>query len=475
MARRTAQCHDVRVSTVVDPIASRLDTLAARFLVDQRLPGMAMGVVHGGELAWSCAIGFADQVSGRRVEADTMFRIASITKSFTVTAILQLRDEGRLRLDDPLVAHVPEARAIEDPFGPVEDLTLRRLMAHTSGLQNDLPAADDPWQLALWTGTELLARLDGVRVLAPPETEWRYSNVAYGLLGVVVGRVSGQSYDAYVREHVLDVAGLGSTTFFPDTTQASRSATGHGPHRFDDALSPSTELDSSTCLADGGLWSTVGDLCRWAAVQSRTKDEDRRGDGDRVLDGRSLREMQRSAVLVDADWSLAYGFGWMSRRLGDARWVGHTGSLYGWRAELLFRPEDSLAVVALVNGSARPASLVDDVASLVLQAHRDRPPDLPTGPPRPLPAAHRELLGGYEEDEYGFGVRVEARDGMLVVLEDGSPSAVRLEATDDPLVFTLREGESVGERVVFLRSAVGAIAGVNYVGVPLHRLAYVAR
>ena len=149
------------------------------------------------------------------VTTDTLFRIASITKSFTATAVLQLRDEGRLRLDDPLVAHVPEARAITDPFGPIEDLTIRRLLTHSSGLQRDTPA-DDLWIIPYFTEDELLARLDRVAVMAPPETGWRYSNLAYNLLGIAVGRIVGEPFATYLQREVIDAAGLASTTAFPE-------------------------------------------------------------------------------------------------------------------------------------------------------------------------------------------------------------------------------------------------------------------
>src|SRR6476659_4301972 len=116
--------HHRVVDPVIDPLSPRLDALAARFLVEQRMPGLAAGVVRDGALAWTSALGFADRATQRPVRPDTLFRIASITKSFTATAVLQLRDEGRLRLDDPLVLYVPEARAIADPHGPIEELTL---------------------------------------------------------------------------------------------------------------------------------------------------------------------------------------------------------------------------------------------------------------------------------------------------------------------------------------------------------------
>jgi len=469
----SATAHHSIVDSVIDPLLPRLDALAAKFVVEQRLPGLAAGVVRDGALAWTSALGFADRASGRPVSTDTLFRIASITKSFTATAVLQLRDEGRLRLDDPLVVHVPEARAIADPYGPIEELTLRRLLTHSSGLQNDVPLGDDLWKVSLYTPDELVSRLDRVEVLTRPETGWRYSNLGYELLGVVVSRVAGEPFEAYVQRAILNPAGLASTAHVPSGDLAERCATGYGPRRHEDDIRASDPYDSGRLLADGGLWSSVEDLARWLTVHSRIGDDDRRGDGDRVLDGRTLREMQHPASF--ADWTYAQGLGWATRRIGEDGWAGHTGSLNGFRAIALFRPKDRLGVIALTNGSVRPAFAME-IATLVLEAHRAVPPVVPAAPPAPTPEAWRELVGTYEDDDYGYGVRIEVRDGALVLSYLDVPSeSATLAATEDPHLFRFAEGEWIGEQVRFLRNASGAIAGVNVVGGPLRKVAPIER
>src|SRR4029079_11962069 len=120
----------------------RLEAMTASFVTEHRLPGAAVGVVRDGRLAWSHGYGFADRAAGRRPDAHTLYRVASISKTFTASSILQLRDAGRLRLDDPLVEHVPEAAAYTSPLGRVEDITLRRLLLHTSALQGEHPIDD---------------------------------------------------------------------------------------------------------------------------------------------------------------------------------------------------------------------------------------------------------------------------------------------------------------------------------------------
>ena len=133
-------------------------------------------------------------------------------------------------------------------------------------------------------------------------------------------------------------------------------------------------------------------------------------------------------------------------------------------------------MIALANGSARPNPLAREIATIVLEAHRDVAPTLPAKPLEPTPDAWLELLGHYREDDYGMGLLVEARDGKLVIVDEDDPTDVsKLVAGDDPLAFAIAEGESKDEVVRFLRNADGAIAGVNIGGAPFRRLALVKR
>jgi len=120
-------------------LAEKYEAIAASFVKENRLPGAAVGVVHGGELAWSGGVGFADRASRRPSDPRALYRIASITKTVTATAVMQLRDEGKLALDDPAVAYLPELAAVQSPLGPIEGLTIRRMLSHESGLQSEPP------------------------------------------------------------------------------------------------------------------------------------------------------------------------------------------------------------------------------------------------------------------------------------------------------------------------------------------------
>ena len=171
-------------------IADRLEAKAGRFVKDKRLPGAAVGVVHGDQLVWSAGIGFADVPGRRATDTSTLYRIASITKTFTAAAIMQLRDAGRLDLDDPIPAHLPELREAADSLGPIESVTIRRALSHESGLMSEPPGTD--WAVPRYEGLaeRNLARIGEIGTRVSPNSQWKYSNLAYQFLGEVVARVS---------------------------------------------------------------------------------------------------------------------------------------------------------------------------------------------------------------------------------------------------------------------------------------------
>jgi CubicO group peptidase (beta-lactamase class C family) len=238
----------------IDAVAERLLAATSTFVQESRLPGAAVGVATRDGLAWSTGCGFADFDSGRRPHADTLFRIASITKLFTAVAILQLRDHGLLRLDDPLVAHLPEAAAIVNPFGPIEDVTIRRLLTHESGLQGEHPY-DDPRVYCWPTVTEALAALDRARVAIPPSTQHKYSNLGYDLLGEVVARSGNGSWQDTVRERILDPLGMASTSCDPAGDLRAGRAVGYNARAYDDRVPPAPETGPDRIPGAGMLWS----------------------------------------------------------------------------------------------------------------------------------------------------------------------------------------------------------------------------
>ena len=435
----------------------RLEAITARFVTENRLPGAAVGIVRDSKLAWSHGYGFADRETGRRPDAQTQYRVASISKTFTASSILQLRDAGRLRLDDPVVVHVPEAAAITNPFGPVEDITLRRLLMHTSGMQGEHPT-EDPESEPFGSISDLVRDLPKVAIVIPPDTQTKYCNIAFQLLGAVVERVSGQAFADYVSEHLLVPLGLTRTAYDADPGER---AVGYFGRTYSDDLPPANVYPSGLFEADGGLWSCVDDLARWSAFWLGKDHED-------VLARTTRDEMLRPWIVANDDWTEAQGLCFYWVRRGDERYVGHAGGLHGFITRFALSPRDGVGAIALLNGMGDANALAFDLLDHAVAAQRARPLPQPD-PPAPLPAAYAALLGRYHWEEFAEVFVVEWRDGALMLVDAQEGEAFRLDPTGDPLRFVVRGGRPAGEAVRFLIGDDGRGRLLNVAGYPLER------
>lgn len=451
---------------IIEGLADRLLTAVRAFVRESRLPGAAVGVVTRAGLSWSAGCGFADFETGRRPDADTLFRIASITKLFTAVAILQLRDRGMLRLDDPLVAHLPEAAAIVNPFGPVEDVTIRRLLTHESGLQGEHPY-DDPAEYSWPTVKEALAALDRARVAIPPSNQHKYSNLGFDLLGEVVARSGNGSWEDTVRERILEPLAMSSTSCDPRGELAERCAVGYQVREYNDRVPPSPPTRPDLIPGAGMLWSTVADLARFVAF-ALTADPDGSEEGP-VLSPRTLAEMQDCRILTSGTPPELQGLGWYAQKGPDGTsWVGHGGAWLGFLTSIVFSPPDDVGAVVLLNGVGDPDKLALEVATVAAEplrlrrAERERPPAAP-------PAAVARFLGEYEDLDFADRVRVEWRDGRVTLIGSKGES-YRMEPTDDPLVWQVRDGRWAGEAALFLLDERGEVEGANFAGNPMWRL-----
>ncbi len=310
--------------------------LSARVRTEQassRLPSIVAGVVRHGELAWSHAAGYLDgRPEGPPADAQAQYRIGSITKTFVGVAVMRLRDEGRLDLSDRLDAYVPGTA-----FGQV---TIAQLLSHASGLQAE---TDGPW----WERTPggewepLAASLAGLR--HRPGRRFHYSNPGFAALGEVVSRLRGASWDEVVRRELLTPLGMSRTTARPQTPYAP----GLAVHPYADLVLPEPEHDAGAMAPAGQLWSTVGDLGRWAAFLG--------GETGDVLSADTLAEMREPLVVDDtpgAAWTGAYGLGIQVWNVDGQRFVGHGGSMPGYLAGLRVDVASGDGVVVMTNSTA---------------------------------------------------------------------------------------------------------------------------
>jgi CubicO group peptidase (beta-lactamase class C family) len=349
---------DCERSARVRAAAPAVDALFAEALGELGAPGIAYGVVLDGELVHSGGCGVRELESGSPPDADTAFRICSMTKSFVAMTVLSLRDEGRLDIDAPLGEVAPDLRALAQAGPDAPPVTVRQLLTMDAGLPQDDPWADRLMADDRASTTALFAR--GATRSRTPGTHFEYSNYGWAALGRVIATVTGQRHQDVVRERVLEPLGLGSTVW---------SAADLPPHRVASGYRSAGEGYSAELpLADGadfaalaGLYSSVRDLARWSGVfmdAEPPRDAPERAPVTRA----TLREMQRarSAFAPGVKWpSLAeppgveaggYGYGLMIWHERDGqRHVGHTGGLPGFGTLMRWVPELGLGVILLAN------------------------------------------------------------------------------------------------------------------------------
>jgi CubicO group peptidase (beta-lactamase class C family) len=416
-----------------------LTEILGRGQVRFRLPSVSAAVYRGDEVVWAATVGVADD-TGREATTETQYRIGSITKTFTGAAVLRLREEGRLELDDPIERHVPEAR-----FG---ELTLRRLLAHSSGLQREPPG--EVWEtLEFPQGDELLERLADAELVLPVGERWHYSNLAYALLGEVVGRVTGTAFADFVQERFIGPLGLTRTTW----RSVEPNAHGYYVDPYARTLGAEPSLEGDGAEAVGSLWSTPSDLCRWAKHIA------------------SIEAMHQVQIMDDPDaWTLGHGLGIQLVRRGDRVYFGHGGAMPGFLAMLLGRRPEGIGA-ALVTNASTPAAAVEEItvelAEKALEIYA--PEQEPWRPEAEPPPEVAELLGIWWTEGIPFvfwweGGRLHARP-----TESDKPRAVSVFEADGPDSFRVAEGQERGELLRVVRHPEGSIAKLYWATYPVTR------
>ena len=444
-------------AAAIADVATALEACAAAFVKEHRLPLATLPVVQANLLPYTAGIRFRDDLVGPTADDTTLYRVASVTKTFTGTAIMQLRDEGRLGLDDPVVAHVPELSAAVG-VSPIESVTIRRLLSHESGLMGDAPGTN--WEGPTYQGsvTANLERASEIGARIPPNTQPKYSNMGYQLLGEVVARASGRPYAEYVREQILDPLGMSGSGFPPlPEAKCGRMATGYTVRQFSDELSESVAAPDNH--AEGGLISCVADLARWISFQVRKDGGER--SGAQVLAESTLAEMHRPRYLSgDPAWELAWGISWYAIRRDGVVWVQHSGDIHGFSSNVCFDREHRVGAIVLVNTMVSAGELSMQLAAIGREAVAALPAAI--APPQPTPEAYRDLLGYYGGDNFSQLVQLEWRDGRLTFVDPTMASwRPTLTATEQPDAFVVDPYvREAGEPCVFHRRADGRVDSV---------------
>ncbi|OHD08589.1 serine hydrolase domain-containing protein [Sphingopyxis sp. RIFCSPHIGHO2_12_FULL_65_19] len=364
-------------SQTLDQLAPEIDALFARFQADQHVPGVVYGVVKDGKLAYVKGVGVQNIADKRAVTADSLFRIASMTKAFTALAILKLRDDGKLRLDDLAEQHVPEMKGWTYPTKDSPRIRVRDLLHHVGGLVTDDPWGDRQQVLPQDAFTNMIAA--GVPFSRVPQSAHEYSNFGYALLGRIVANASGMKYTDYVQKTILTPLGMDSSGFDAPNAPQARYALGY---RWENGRwSPEPEMVDGAFNAMGGLQVSANDYAKWVAFLLSAwpaRDDADSGPVKRA----TVREMAQGLNFVAATnrigasgatackQAAAYGMGWRVAQDCDlGLTLAHGGGYPGYGSHVMLMPDHGVGVFALSNRTyAGPAAPAWDAAALMERA-----------------------------------------------------------------------------------------------------------
>jgi CubicO group peptidase (beta-lactamase class C family) len=330
----------------VSRLAFTLDSIARRAMYDQSIPGLSVAIVKDGRVLLERGWGTTDR-GRRQASATTVYQIASVSKQFTAAAVLRLAERGELSLDDDVTRYVDGLPA------SYRTISLRQLLNHTAGVPNFTEFFRQFRQTL--TPAQLIDSLAARPLLFTPGSGFHYSNSGYYLLGLVIERVTGQSYDGYLREQFFAPLGMADTEYCGDSRDRPVPA-GYVRTRRGEPVQ-TTPWDPSVLYAAGSLCSTATDLARWEVAL---------GEG-RVLSPESYAEMTTPGAAPDRSMRMAYGYGMMIDTTDSGPYLHHDGAVAGFRSQVAWYPDEHLAVVVLMNqGFAAPEPIERDFTRAVL-------------------------------------------------------------------------------------------------------------
>jgi len=432
------------VTSLLDTTTRSLHRIALDKQREGRVPGLFAGVCRGGELAWGDGIGVAEIGSERAPGPDDQFLVASNTKTFTAVMVMQLRDEGRLTLDDLLGDHLSE---VSHP------ITIRQCLAHVSGMARE--PLGDVWEtLEQPTAKELRRDFDEVERILRPHERWHYSNVVYAMLGQLIEELDGRPWAESLRVRLLEPLEMRRTTNgFDDGPHA----TGYYVAPYDDVPRIEPVMDLRAMAPCGGLASTASDLARWSAFVADPPSE--------LLSPDTMEEMCQPQILLNSQlWTGAMGLGFFLMRSSAGRtWVGHTGGMPGHITGVFTHRESGTGSIVLMNATVTPGP---DALAIELGDHvveHDPVEDGPWQPGAELPEEYRPILGRWFSEGHPFVFSVE--QGKLQARID-LPGAAKLppsvfeRESDD--VYRTVSGRERGELLRVTRATDGSVTKLNW-------------
>jgi CubicO group peptidase (beta-lactamase class C family) len=415
------------------------------------LPGLSVAIVMDQEILWSKGYGMADLEKQVPASSNTIYSICSISKLFTSVAIMQLRDAGKLRLDDLVADRLPWFN-LQQQYPDTGPITIQSLLTHSSGLPRE---SDYPY----WTGPDfpfpspeqVKTKLGTQKTLYPPSTYFQYSNLGLTLLGEIIAEVSGMPYQQYIEENILKPLRLADTrTNLPESLWREKLATGYTALKRDSNRDMLPLFQAEGITAAAGFSSTVEDLARFASWQFRLLEK----GGEEILKASTLREMQR-VHWVDPDWQTTWGLGFSVREVDGRSMVSHGGSCPGYRSTLDIDPHEKQAFCVMINAQGVSPNKYATGMRNILKKVTDKDKEEKA-------AVDLEAYAGHYDSQPWWGeTAVLPWQGKLAVFglpsENPAQRLTLLKHIEGDTFRRLRRDETLGEEVIFERDETGKV------------------
>lgn len=340
----------------------QLDTLVARAMQEKQIPGLAIAVTHDGATVYAKAFGVTNLQTATPVTLETLFHLASVTKLFVATAALQLVEQGRVDLHAPVVKYLPYFQLADPRFSQI---TVAQMLTHTAGM----PDTDDyGWEQPEYDDEALeryVRSLHSLALIADPGERFAYSNIAFEVLGDLVAKTSGISFEQFVREHILLPLGLQRSTLLVRDADPDLLATPHVQNEAGNMIVSEVFPYNRAHAPSSTLYSNVVELSRWAVAQLNRGEL----DGVRILPEHYYSQMWQPQAETGWSSGTKIGLTWFLWERQGHQLVGHDGEDVGFSSSLVLVPDQQLSVVILCNcDSALPEDLADEVVDMLLAA-----------------------------------------------------------------------------------------------------------
>jgi CubicO group peptidase (beta-lactamase class C family) len=414
-----AAAAEAATADLVERLRKQFEPILDQAIKDHEIPGFVMAVVADGKVVYTLTRGVRSVGGTEPLTARSLFHMASVTKPFVGTAVMQLVEQGKVDLDQPIQRYLPYFH-LKDPRAA--SITVRQMLSHTSGM----PDVDDyEWEKAVADEGALeryVRSLSDRELIAAPGERFSYSNMAYEVLGHLIAKVSGETFEGYVKAHILAPLGMkDSTVFRPEANPQLTTS----PHVLGDRLTvivspvyPYNRMHAPSST----LHSNIVDMSRWAMANLRRGEL----DGQRILKASTYDVMWKPT----GDEKRPVAISWFQGERGGHRTISHGGGDTGYRSQVMLFPDDGMAVVIMLNSDAVPGSELAEAAHLVVLGLPARPIKKPLGRvvgrtvlEQGAAAAGRQYrdLKASAPDDFDFGEGVLNRLGYWM-LNHGRPA-----------------------------------------------------